>query len=120
MIPFRLKLFRLPNSLRRLRCGEIAGAKSHAGDDTDAVFGISLVEMPHLALDDIDRNALPRPRDSHDCPRLVIGSGTLRVNYDTRGTTRRGFVFPRHDFWLLYAPSRMHASRFAGRAPATR
>src|SRR6266852_5729208 len=72
--PFRLKLFLLPNSLRCLRCGEIAGTKSHAGGDADAVIRIGAIEMRHLAFDDLHRHAIHRGLHVVEQLLLLIGA----------------------------------------------
>src|SRR5229473_1164516 len=62
------------NSFGRLRGGQIAGAKPHAGGDADAVIRIGTVEMRDLALDDLRRHAIHRGLDVVEQLFLLIGA----------------------------------------------
>src|ERR1700674_1190108 len=62
------------SSFGRLCRREIAGAKSHAGGDADAVIGIGAVEMSHLALHDLRRHAIHRGPDVVEQLLLLLGA----------------------------------------------
>jgi L-lactate dehydrogenase len=99
-----------------------------------AKFGVTL-SLPSIVGRGVVIRSFEPDMSREEAQALMLGAANLRkaegrtggrpdrcpsLETDATRTPRRAPVFRRRDFWLPCALSRMHAPRFAARAPATR